>query len=210
MKNGIKNIIFDLGNVILDLDFDQIRNAFQELTGLNFGQFCANELVQNTLLQFELGQISEEAFLNALQRKINPVPDVRLMIEVWNSLLLGIPIDRLELLDQLKFADIQLYLLSNTNSLHIKWLYNYLKSEHGILNFDSRFFKKTYYSHLLKMRKPDKEIFEFVLADAHLKVSETLFIDDCEANVTRASELGMAIILHEPGSNLQKTFQSIL
>ena len=210
MKGEIRNIIFDLGNVLLDLDFDRVNASFQNLLGVDFSHLVGSETTKNIFLQFEVGNYSEESFINALQRLTSKVPDGRKMIDAWNSLLVGIPFQRLEMLDALKEKGYQLYLLSNTNSLHIQWLNRYLKKTYGIEDFNQRFFVKSYYSYLIKMRKPDHEIFEFVLASAFIKAEETLFIDDVKEYTLSAQQLGITTIHHNSGQDISEVLHESL
>lgn len=210
MKEGIKQIVFDLGNVLIDLDFDQVNRSFEELIGQDFNRLATSEETKNAFLQLELGHYSEESFINALQRQASKVPDGRKLINAWNSLLGTIPAKRLVMLDQLKDKGYDLYLLSNTNSIHIHWLNKYLKKEHGIEDFNQRFFTKSYYSHLLKMRKPDAEIYEYVLNDAFINRAETLFVDDNEENILSAQQVGINTIHHNSGRDITEVMQSFL
>jgi glucose-1-phosphatase len=210
MQKGIKNIIFDLGNVLMDLDFYKVNTAFQELVGADFYQLVDSEETKNIFLQFEIGHYSEESFINALQRLSPKVPDGRKVIEAWNTLLVGIPPQRLEMLTILKEKGYQLYLLSNTNSLHIQWLNKYMKDTYDIEGFDQRFFVKSYYSYLINMRKPNQEIFEFVLADAFIKAEETLFIDDTKTYTLSAQKLGIATIHHNSAFDITEVMQRFI
>ncbi len=203
----IQNIIFDIGNVLLDLDFDRINAEFQKLLGADFSRLANAESTKEIFLQFEKGYYSEESFINALQRQSSKVPHGRAMIDAWNSMLAGMPAQRLEMLQRLKDKGYNLYLLSNTNSLHMHHFKKYLLDTHGIENFDAQFFTKSYYSHLINMRKPDQEIYEFVLSDAFITAEETLFIDDNEANILSARALGIATIHHNSGLDVSEVMQ---
>lgn len=209
MSESIKNIIFDLGNVLLDLDFEKVNEAFEELLGADFYELATSEKTKDIFLQFEKGYYSEESFINALQRQTPKVPDGRQLINAWNSLLVAIPMQRLEMLTVLKEKGYQLYLLSNTNSLHVHWLQRYMEKTYSIENFDEQFFVKSYYSHLLNMRKPDREIYEFVLNDAFITASETLFVDDSEANILGAQALGIATIHHDSGEDISEVMKDL-
>lgn len=202
IASNIKNIIFDLGDVLLDLDFDRVNVEFEKLLKSDFSLLATSDATKDLFLKFETGQYSEESFINALQRLATKVPDGRAMIDAWNSLLAGVPPQRIQMLKDLKEKGYQLYLLSNTNSLHIHWFNRYLKKEHGIEDFNAQFFVKSYYSHLVKMRKPDLEIYEYVLNDAFIKPDETLFIDDSEANIQGAQAAGIATIHHNSGKDI--------
>ncbi len=210
MTSTIKHIIFDLGNVLIDLNFDRVNQEFEKLIGQDFARLSTSEATKNAFLQLELGHYSEESFINALQRQATIVPDGRKVIAAWNSLLGEIPKERLEMLAQLKQKGYQLYLLSNTNSIHIHWLNRYLKREHGVEDFNKAYFTKSYYSHLLKMRKPDEEIYEYVLNDAFINRAETLFVDDSEANILSAQKVGISTILHNSGKDITEVMQSFL
>jgi len=150
----IQNIIFDIGNVLLDLDFDRINSEFQKLLGADFSRLVTSDTTKEIFLQFEKGYYSEESFINALQRQSPKVPQGRAMIDAWNSMLAGMPTPRLKMLQRLKDKGYNLYLLSNTNSLHMHHFKKYLLETHGIEDFDAQFFTKSYYSHLINMRKP--------------------------------------------------------
>lgn len=199
---NIKNIIFDLGNVLFDLDFDRVNQEFQKIAGADFIDLAGSDATRAIFDQFEKGLCSEETFLNAIQRMCTPVPDGRAVIDAWNSMLVGMPAHRFEMLKQLKKQGYNLYLLSNNNELHLSWCLKHMKNEHGIEDFNEQFFIKAYYSHLVNMRKPDAEIYEFVLADAFLKAEETLFIDDYEPNIIAASALGVSTIHHNSGKDI--------
>jgi putative hydrolase of the HAD superfamily len=108
----------------------------------------------------------------------------------WNSLLLDFPDDRKHFLYELA-KKYRLFLLSNTNEIHIRCFENILKRDHG-KNFLPEVFEKTYYSSRLGMRKPDTEIFDFVLKDNGLDPHETIFIDDTERHVKGGQVAGIS------------------
>ncbi|MHB1920596.1 MAG: HAD family hydrolase [Chitinophagaceae bacterium] len=202
----IKNIIFDLGGVLLNIDYQLTENAFAALGFSNFSslytQFQASPLFED----LETGRIQEEAFVETLKKRA-PVPlsgdQIR---EAWNAMLLDFPIDRLQLLRQLQ-NPYNLYLLSNTNSIHLKALEKILLTQTGFPNLDP-FFKKVYYSHLFGRRKPEPEIYQMVLEDGHLDPGETLFIDDNELNVEGARKVGINGILLVPPTTILDIFKS--
>jgi putative hydrolase of the HAD superfamily len=210
MKAGIKHIIFDLGNVLLDLDFERANRSFEALIGKDFTRLATSEETKNAFLQLELGHYSEESFINALQRQASVAPDGRKIIDAWNSLLVDVPAKRLKMLEQLKTKGFDLYLLSNTNSIHIQWLKRHLKKVHNVEQFDQQFFTKSYYSHFLKMRKPDPEIYKFVLNDALINRAETLFVDDNEENILSAQQVGINTLHHNSGRDITEIMQSFL
>lgn len=188
----VKNILFDLGNVIIDID---IPLAIENLAYLmkkpdNF------DPVLKAILAYETGAIATELFINRIIRDARPSVQAIDVIEAWNSMLIGIPPHRLVMLDELK-PHYSLFVLSNTNPLHLEWIHTHLKEIHQIDDFEGKYFQKVFYSHLVKDRKPNASIYETVLKEANLKATETLFLDDMEDNIESASALGFKTHLVE-------------
>jgi HAD superfamily hydrolase (TIGR01509 family) len=183
--NKIKNIIFDLGGVILNLDVPRTINAFDALGIKNIVNDTGHHYQHSFFYDFEIGQISEDTFLQSLSnisKKSNSFKEIK---QAWNVMILDIPKDRIDFLQNLK-EDYNLFLLSNTNSIHQK---KYLTEFNEKYKFSlNTLFKKSYYSHEIGIRKPDAEIFNFVLKDSSLIADETLFIDDAISN-TKSAEL---------------------
>jgi glucose-1-phosphatase len=201
----IKNIIFDLGGVLLDLDPQRSFDAIGALMDAD-PQTLYKENI-DLFDGYEKGMVITENFLWHLQHKCKVVPESYVIIAAWNAMLVGWKQEKLDLLASLK-DQYNLYLLSNTNEVHLRYLHADLKKNHQINDFEDRFFKKAYYSHLLKMRKPDAEIFNFVLEDACLLGAETLFIDDNIANVEGAQKCG--IYAHHHSSNASVDIDAII
>ncbi len=179
----IKNIIFDFGDIFINLDKKATATGLQKL-GL---QVWDNELEQANL-QFEKGQISPENFLQLFEKKL-PNATRTEILHAWNAVLLDFPNYRLDFLKELS-KNYTLFLLSNTDSIHIKTF------ENRNLLFTNEFYsclKKVYYSFEMGQRKPDAEIFETVIQEQNLSVSETLFVDDRKDNCETAQQLGMHV-----------------
>ena len=193
MKNNIKNIIFDLGDVILNIDIPKTVRAFAELSGRS-DQHLHRVFTENELFRkFETGSLSEEGFRN-LVREILEMPDLADtdIDNAWNALLLDIPPARIGLLE--KLADrYQLYLLSNTSSIHITKVNQILHTTSGIEDL-RHLFKKLYFSYEMGIMKPDPQIYLNVLEDAGIEAAQTLFLDDNQANIEAAGKLGINII----------------
>ena len=115
-------------------------------------------------------------------------------------MLLQIPVHRFTMLRRLK-EKYNVFLLSNTNETHINWVDGYLRTVYNftIEDFDARYFHKSYYSHLINLRKPNTNIYDYVLQDAGLKAEETLFIDDNFHNIEGAKKVGLQTYLHPIG-----------
>ena len=162
------------------------------------------------LLAYEKGEINTETFLWNLQKEssnLTPQPDV--LIRGWNAMLLGWNPDRFSFLKRLKKV-YNLYILSNTNDLHLEWMMRDLKRNHNITDFNHRFFEMTFYSNLMKMRKPEKKVFKKVLKEAGIKAEETLFIDDNIDNVLKARKFGIHAICHDPKHEIIETMNDYL
>lgn len=195
MQN-IKNIIFDYGNVIFELDFQKLEQAFKDIGIPDTASFFTHK-VQNELFdQLDLGSISPTEFRNEV-RRIAGKPDLLDddINNAWNALLVGIAEGNHDVLLEMK-DKYRTFLLSNNNEVHYDYIMRYLKDNFD-LDDNSSFFEKDYYSHLMGMRKPNAEIFEFVLNTHGLVPEETLFIDDSPQHLEAASKLGMKTALVE-------------
>jgi len=203
MEKIIKYIVFDFGGVLLDIDYQRTYDALSRLLNLSFEPDLLPDDVKKVLIDYETGHLQTESFIWNIQRwnKSNntPLPDE--IISAWNAMLIGWNPDKFAFLMALK-EKYSLYLLSNTNELHLNWVYNNLRDNHNIIDFDYRFFTKTYYSHQIGMRKPNEDIFNFVIQDKKLNPSEILFIDDIEANVEGGKSAGWQTYHHDPTEDL--------
>jgi glucose-1-phosphatase len=202
MIQGIKHIIFDLGGVILDIDYNLTEQAFVA-AGIRDFPTLYSQLQQTDLFdKFETGKINKKAFILALQKAaISPISETQVMA-AWNAMILDYPVRRLQILQQLRLY-YDLFLLSNTNELHEEAFNSLLMRSHGIPNIGV-FFDKVYLSHRVGMRKPSKEVFDRVLSDNELKPAETLFIDDSPQHIATAKELGIQTIYLEKGMTIEK------
>jgi len=184
-----KNIIFDLGGVLLNIDYHKTSKAFQNFGIKNFdelfSQFKANELFE----KLETGDISEEDFYISIQQHADLPLTINEIKTAWNAMLLDFRIDSIKFLKTIS-DKYNLYLLSNTNSIHHRAFIEIYKKEVGEPSIDS-YFKKSYYSHLIGKRKPHLETYRYVLNDSNLKAEETLFIDDSINNIEAAKETGI-------------------
>lgn len=186
---GIRNIVLDLGGVLLDLDVNRSIELLSEL-GLP-GEENLDIVFSKYpfFLKFETGRINSEEFIDALSAQLGDHTPKEKIIEAWNAMILGFQPDIIKLLTRLR-EEYRLFLLSNTNVLHEVYYNDILRLKHGIPNLTD-IFEKVYYSHDVNMRKPDHEIFQHVLADSRLNASETLYVDDTEIHVKAAMDLGM-------------------
>lgn len=204
----IKNIIFDYGNVIFDIDHQLTIQAFKNL-GLPQDSAFFGHLQQNPLFdQFEMGTISAQDFRNEVRSITNQNFSDTTIDEAWNTLLLGIREGYLDFLTEIK-SKYRSFLLSNNNEIHYAWINNYLQENFGVPNMSS-YFEKDYYSHLIGMRKPNADIFQFVLSEHQLNINETLFIDDSPQHIETAKKLGLKTHLMLKSEDLRTLIPTLL
>jgi len=189
LNSNIKNIIFDFGGVLINLDYNRSYEAFQSLGIHNLESILSKTQQTGIFDEFEMGLISPQNFRNEMRK----ISDSSISNEefdwAWNQILLDIPQSRLEKVLALK-QHYRVFLLSNTNKIHYDSYLIDLQKINGFKSFND-IFEKAYFSHEIKLKKPDAEIFEFVLTDAHIKPEETLFIDDTEKHILGAQKLGI-------------------
>jgi glucose-1-phosphatase len=173
-------IIFDFGEVFLDLNPEAMTTAFQKL-GLK--EWTVD--LQHAHEKFEKGKMDELTFFELIQNKI-PEADLWQIKEAWNAIIVDFPLKRLEFLQKLQ-SKYRLYLLSNTNETHID------KFEHRVgLTFAREFyacFEKVYFSFDIGFIKPELDAFRYVLQNHHLSPKKTLFVDDKIENIQAANQL---------------------
>jgi len=186
---NIKNIIFDLGGVIINLDMPRTNRAFEAL-GITQFDSIFSQLSQISLFDdFDKGLISEQIFFSTLKSQFGLPQPIEALEQAWNAMLLDFPAHRLQqLLDYKKRYNT--YLLSNTNATHVRAFEKTLADSHSVANLQP-FFNKVYYSCEINLRKPDKAIFEWVLQENGLQAAETMFIDDTLMHVEAARSVGI-------------------
>jgi len=193
----VRNLLFDLGNVIIDLDIDRTMKDLHKL----FRPDGDRSIVERINMEYECGRVSTDIFLNTLLSQCNRNVQAFDLIEAWNGMLVGIPEHRLEMLRMLR-NNFNVYLLSNTNELHLEWVHRYLKREHGIEDFEKHFFDHAYYSHLVGDRKPLPSIYKHIIDDSFLTPSLTLYMDDIKENLDVAEKLGFETYLVKDGEDI--------
>lgn len=197
----IKNVLFDLGGVLLNIDVLRTFAAFEALGFQHTEELFSQKAVRQLFLDLETGSIAPEAFYFELGRAApEPVSEAALQT-AWNSMLLSYRKASIQFLKPLA-ARYRLYLLSNTNAIHQAAFSSMLKEEMGTDSLDA-FFIRAFYSHQIGLRKPEIEIYEFVLNAAGINASETLFIDDTEANLPNAEKLGIHTHLLLPNERIE-------
>lgn len=178
----IKNIIFDFGDIFINLD--------KQAPLLEMAKFGFTELtpeLDTIFKEYEMGLLETDAFIDKLQAIFTNATKQQIK-DAWNSIILDFPEERLKFIEKLKSDNqYRLFLLSNTNDLHIEKV----KESMGMERFN-RFkncFEVFYLSQEMKMRKPNTDIYEFVLKENNLIAEETFFLDDTKENTDSASKL---------------------
>ena len=182
-----KAIIFDLGAVILNINYQNTIDEFTKLGVNNAANFYSKKVQTNLFNQIETGIISSNEFLKALQKETKNA-NIKQVEKAWNAMLLELPDERLQLIKKLK-KNHAIYLLSNTNAIHIDAIKKQL-CKRKWLAF-CKLFDKMYLSHELGLRKPDVKIFEYILNEQKLKAEEVFFIDDSPQHIASAKKIGI-------------------
>jgi FMN phosphatase YigB (HAD superfamily) len=189
---NFRNLIFDLGNVIIDIDYARPIAGFQQLvapgSGFHFESIVSYQAQLRLFDLFETGRLSEEEFRSEIRKFLKPEVSDQEIDGIWNSILVAYPVVKFELLLRLK-ERYRILALSNTNSIHAAALDVAARQKLGAQRF-SDFFHQVYYSHLLGFRKPEKAIYEHVATLENLNPAETFFVDDKQENVQAALDLG--------------------
>lgn len=201
-----KNLIFDLGNVIIDLDVPEGNRQMKETTGIGFLDATEEDL--ETFYDFEKGLISEAIFINYfIRRSTRPVQALD-VIRAWNAMLVHIPLERLHMMKDL-MDHFNIYVLSNTNETHVRWMGDYLSRTHDVSSLQP-FAHKIFFSHELKLRKPDAEIYEVVLDQTKARPEETIFFDDHLRNVDAAKSVGIDAVHVDPQDEIIHVVEQVL
>ena len=194
-------LIFDLGGVIINLDYTKTIHAFEQLGMEKFHDVYSQTAQTNLFDDFETGKISAQRFINSLLPYLKPGTTPNMVVHAWNAMILDVPQEKLQLIESLK-GKLPVFLLSNTNELHVpvvrrEWSkVTSLPMEH--------YFDRIFFSHEIHLRKPDRSIFEYVCENEGLVPERTLFIDDSIQHIEGASAYGLQTIhLTKPQSLLQ-------
>ena len=197
---GIKNIIFDLGGVIINLDNQRTEAAFTAMGAKNFSDYFGHGFAASFFKDYEIGKIGDIEFIDQLKAMIGPEATDEKVVEAWNALLLDFPPERIALLKKLA-GQYRIFLFSNTNALHLAALQKIYRETFSDGELDDHF-EKTYYSHILRLRKPEVASYDYIIKENNLIASETLFVDDALVNIEGAKAAGLQGLYLEPGTTI--------
>lgn len=199
--NPIRNIIFDLGGVILNINPQLTVEAFRSLGWRNFYEENNQTKGKELFYSLESGSSSPEVFRNSVRKIADIQRNDEEIDTAWAAMILDIPADRIRYLEALKNS-YRLFLLSNTNEIHRIKFHRDFEKDFGYSFYD--LFERNFYSHEMGMRKPNPQIYIQALTEAGLVPEETLFIDDMEENIESAKTTGMKVLHIIPGTLMEK------
>ena len=199
--NPIRNIVFDLGGVILNIDPQLTVNEFRDLGWNDFYMENKQSVAKELFYQLERGASSPGAFREAVRDQIKCELADTVIDQAWSAMILDIPADRVRYLEELK-KSYRIFLLSNTNEIHRIKFHEDFKNTFGYSLYD--LFEHNFYSHEMGLRKPNPQIYIQALMEAGLVPEETLFIDDMVENTEAAKSTGMKVLHIQPGTLLER------
>lgn len=196
LKPGLKNIIFDLGDVIIPIDLRAPIRNFAALSGMSEEDVESLWREHGLTMHYETGLIDDAGFRQHVRDLLKNDDWADEVIDTaWNTVLLDLPVERVDRIRQLQ-GRYRLFLLSNTSSIHIQGV-NKIFAELGQPSLEE-LFERVYYSYEVKMAKPSPDIYRHVLATSGLIAEETLFLDDNPHNIRSAAELGIHAVQVQP------------
>ncbi|WP_435355619.1 HAD family hydrolase [Emticicia sp. SJ17W-69] len=202
-----KAVIFDFGNVIINIELKRIYQAFAQFTSKSEA-YIEKQITDNQLFRrYESGQFTDDEFREIIRQTLGfPLSDIE-VDKAWNAILLDIPTERIALIKKIR-QNYPVYLLSNTNNIHIKASNDYLRKAHNISHLD-QLFDQLFLSYEMGMWKPDAEIYHYVLKKLKLQPHEVLFLDDNQKNIESANAIGIQTILVEPPTSILEYCKNI-
>ena len=195
----MKNIVFDFGGVILNLDISATLKAFEALGIKEIANSTGHYYKDPVFNEYEIGAVSDQKFRDVIKTLSDQIISDEEINNAWTKMLLDIPKDRVDFILELK-KKYRVFLLSNTNLIHQNQFEPYFLNLYKFPFSD--LFERIYYSHLEGIRKPEAEAFTNVLTKSNLEASETLFVDDSLDNIKKAKELGIHTYHVQPGYKL--------
>jgi len=203
-----KNLIFDLGNVLYDIDFKKMNAGFTSLGIKDIETHFTLNQSHQLFLDLEMGFINEQAFFDGFRKLSNlPVTNDQITI-AWNSLLVGFRKSSIQWVKE-NNKTYPTFLYSNTNQIHCDHFIPEFEREVADYPFEA-LFQKPYYSHKMGMRKPDPVSFTYILEKEGLVAGETLFVDDNEPNIIAAASVGLKVLHLKSGMLLENEIQAYL
>jgi len=207
MLNGIRNIIFDLGGVLLNINPKKTIEAFGKLGMQQLVGDKGLSYDHDIFYQMEQGQITSDQFREGVLELLPKQVSFQEIDAAWTAMLLDFPAIRVELLKNLR-KDFKIYLFSNTNAIHVEKFHSIFRDQHG---FEvSTLFDKDFYSNEIGYRKPSSESYQEIIRLSGINPAESLFIDDSLQNVESAVASGLKGLWLKPGQKVEEIFQEYM
>ncbi len=204
---GIKNIIFDLGGVLLNIDPQRTIDAFGKLGMEKLVGDRGLSYDHDIFYKMEQGQVSPSEFREGVRELLSSKATDSQIDEAWTAMLLDFPAIRVELVKNLR-KEFKVYLFSNTNAIHVAKFHSNFRKQHG---FEvSTLFKKDFYSNEIGCRKPTPESYQEIIRLSGIHPKDSLFIDDSLPNVEAAFTSGLKGFWLEPGRRVEEIFSEFL
>ena len=207
MLNGIRNIIFDLGGVLLNIDPKKTIEAFGKLGMKQLVGDKGLSYDHDIFYMMEQGQITSDEFRYGVIELLPQKVSFQEIDDAWTAMLLDFPAVRVEIVKNLR-KDFKIYLFSNTNAIHVEKFHSNFRNQH---RFEvSSLFERDFYSNEIGYRKPSPESYQEIIRLSGIDPVESLFIDDSFPNVESATASGLKGFWLEPGQKVEKIFQEYL
>jgi putative hydrolase of the HAD superfamily len=205
---AVKNLIFDLGNVLYDIDFKKMNAAFTSIGIEGIEKHFTLNKSHQLFLDLEMGFVNEQAFYDGVRDLVNlPLSNEQIKF-AWNALLVGFRKNSIDWIKQ-NNTKYPTFLYSNTNQIHHDYFIAEFENKIANYSFVS-LFETPYYSHEMGMRKPDPASFTYILEQEGLLPAETLFIDDNEPNILAAASVGLQVLHLKEGMTVEKDIKAYL
>lgn len=201
--NQLKNILFDMGGVLVDLDRQSCVTAYEKLSFKHIDTLLGEYGQLGAFKELEEGVISESQFYDAIRQEI-PQASNQEIAHAFIQFLQGLPVERLQLLRRLKAQGYRLLMLSNTNPVVFPYICENYFTQEGFTIHD--YFETLFLSYELGAIKPDPKSFEEVILRSGIDPRETLFIDDSQENLRVAAQFGFETYLALPGVDFSHIF----
>jgi putative hydrolase of the HAD superfamily len=202
---NLEAVIFDLGGVILNIDYQKTAESFKKLGIDNFDAMYSQAKQSKLFDLLETGKIEDQAFRNEVRRLSGLQLSDKAINDAWNAMLLDLPKHRIEVLEKVK-EKCNTFLLSNTNAIHYQAYINQMIQQFGY-NVLHEKIGKCYFSHEIQLRKPNRNIFEFVIQENNLNPEKTLFIDDTFQHIEGAKKCNLQTLHLQQGMDIQSIFE---
>ena len=204
--SSIRNVIFDLGGVLVDLDIECCRSAFRALGMPEVAQIIDASHPAEMLGQLERGDIPVHEACEAM-RRLSGRPEItdEQIAAAYGAFIVDVPVAKLRMIDDLRRQGIRTYVLSNNNPMPMQVIRRMFAADGHPME---HYFDRIYLSYELRELKPSAAIFDKMIADSGMRPEESLFIDDSERNLATARELGFGVYCPAPGEEFAHLFSA--